>query len=438
MKIERISKNREVNRVYVEIDSMPISLNPLLANDYISKFILSAMYEPLIKDKNCSIQKLDDLTYIIEIHQDFLGDSLLFLKTIQFHLNKENSSPYFKELICFKNALAVYKKQLSPDQIGVSIVNHKTFKVTLEYKIDYLVELIQSIFLAPVNTTTLTENGPYKLFSHEPNHIVLIRNMDYFNFVDSLVAEVHFILNTNINNSLSLYEIGEIDITCNTQFSHKNTHLMHFEDFCQSELNLFFLLKVKNRSLLEFIYKEFPREKIAKQLEGVVTPLYNLLDFQSDTGNIKGNVKDFDMLLAEEKLNISFANFYPNNLIIKEIEWLLTKKDISFVRCSFEDFESFLSTKENPDIELSLVMPTYVHYSSLIKTFIYDYSIELQKEIIDAMNNNKLQKLAYLLCKTQHYIPLFKGKSMYLKEPSLKGFHMNELGLLDLSKLTYL
>lgn len=438
MKIERISKNKEVNRVYVEIDSMPISLNPLLANDYISKFILSAMYEPLTKGKNCSIQKLDDLTYIIEIHQDFLGDSLLFLKTIQFHLNEENYSPYFKELICIKNALAVYKKCLSPDQIGVSIINNKTFKVTLEYKIDYFVELIQSIFLVPVNTTTLTENGPYKLFSHEANRIVLMRNMEYFNFVDSLVAEVHFILNTNINNSLSLYEMGEIDITCNTQFSHENTDLKNFEDFCESELNLYFLLKVKNRSLLEFIYKEFPREKIAKQLEGVVTPLYNLLDFHAGMGDIISTVTDFDMPLEGEKLNLSFANFYPNNLIIKEIESLLTQKDISFVRRSFKDFESFLSTKENPDIELSLVMPTYAHYSSLIKTFIYDYSIDLQKEIIEAMNNNELQKLTRLLCMTQHYIPLLKGKSMYLKEPSLKEFHMNELGLLDLSKLTYL
>src|SRR4051812_9535726 len=84
--------------IVIEIDSLPYDLNPLKSHDYTSRFICSAMYEPLEQNKNCIIHNKDNLCYTIRLNPNYLGNAQQIINCFKYHLNIKNKSIYLKQL----------------------------------------------------------------------------------------------------------------------------------------------------------------------------------------------------------------------------------------------------------------------------------------------------------------------------------------------------
>ena len=99
------------DEIIIEIDSIPSDLNPLNTYDYTSRFICSALYEPLENNINCTITTKENIFFSIELHSSYIGNAQQLLNCFLYHLNFKNKSIYIRSLLIIKG-VADYIKGL--------------------------------------------------------------------------------------------------------------------------------------------------------------------------------------------------------------------------------------------------------------------------------------------------------------------------------------
>ncbi|WP_404428013.1 hypothetical protein LG296_21035 (plasmid) [Ureibacillus chungkukjangi] len=271
-------KKKDKSKVSIEIDSQPISINPLKTLDYNGKLICNTLYEPLKHGVNCKIISNDCLNeYTIEIFQDYFESKITannFVQAILLHLNKQYKSPYIKDFLQIKNAILYLMGEKDINTLGIAIISKYSFRIELERTCSYFLNILESPFLIPINGQNKPiNNGPYTISDISNKEINLIRNKNYFINDVSNVKNINFLLNNNIKESVDLYKNHYLDITCHTQFHHEFLHLDCYDDFERLNSNLFFYLDIRNKVVFDLLSKDGTQLSIPESLKRILKPI---------------------------------------------------------------------------------------------------------------------------------------------------------------------
>lgn len=121
-----------MREIIFEMDTLPLSLNPLKCNDYIGRQILCSIYERLIINYNCMLKIRKNLYTLELLFPNISVD--YYIETIQYHKNLKNNSKYFR---FFKG---VKLKKITEKKI--------VFFINSEFPYDFK-EILQSLFFIP-------------------------------------------------------------------------------------------------------------------------------------------------------------------------------------------------------------------------------------------------------------------------------------------------
>lgn len=367
-----------------EIDTYPLSLDPLKCNDYVGRQILGAVYEKLTINYNCIILKQNNIYTLTLLFENISVDA--YIETFNYHKDLKNNSIYFR---FFKDV--EFKKKSEKTIV---------FFIKESYLYDFE-EILQSLFFIPLNLNSFLNNGPYKFEKITRHKIILVPNSSYWNKNNIEKFRIIFILNKDSNKTYKLYKTNKIMISSNTHF---NCKLFKKNDIKKDinivESNLLFFFEVKNNDLKKYIVNNL--EIFKKNLE-----LSKLLKFFK----LKNKLK-FDYF-ENKTLKIIYSDFYPNTIIINELKTILNSlNNVKLYIDKVNNFETYITMdKTNYDIILHLITPSIKDETSLINEKI-------------SLNKNDFFNL--LIEKTK-YIPIAKGKSIFLKKKEI-NLIMDELG----------
>jgi hypothetical protein len=370
-----------MREIIFEMDTLPLSLNPLKCNDYIGRQILCSIYERLIINYNCMLKIRKNLYTLELLFPNISVD--YYIETIQYHKNLKNNSKYFR---FFKG---VKLKKITEKKI--------VFFINSEFPYDFK-EILQSLFFIPSKSNIPINNGPYSLIKKTKYKIILSPNQNYWNKQNIQQFNIIFILNKNSKKTYQLYKENKIMISSNTHF---NYNLFSKKDIQQDiniiNSNLIFMFEIKNVELKKYIINNL---KILKEN----TELKKLLNFVELKKNKE--VKNIKV----EAIKIIYSDFYPNEIIVNELKNILKNIKIEMIKIS--DFKSFvLINKEEYDIILHLITPSLKDIRSLGNSKSYLNEINFLNSIAESTK----------------YIPFAKGKSIFLKRKEIKLI-MDSLG----------
>lgn len=426
--MKKILSNKITNKnVIIEVDELIINYNPLVANDYSSKFILSAVYEPLKDGVNCSIRS-ENNKYIIKIFPNYIGKSFNLVNTIFYHLSNANS-PFRSCFTAIKNSESITKNNMDLNNTGINIYSDHHFEIELSNISTEFKYILQSLFLIPTETNNCKpiNNGPYRFYKENKSEIELEKN-DNYQFDSNNVKYITFHKNRNINNGLFLYKNSKVNITANTQFHHENMVYKSLDDFNVEPFQLYFFLYKQGNLYLE-ISNEL-KCTISDSLNNIIDPLDNLLglDYKKRT-SLSSKCK-------KKNLTIAYSNYYPNNLIVQHLKKELSKVGCTLHEVIFNNFDEFLKINNNDfDLVLQVITQPYSHYYCMLRNVWKDLNYSEKKEIVPFIKDGNTEMLCNILYKSKHMVPLFKGKSIYLKNPHIKNYTLGIDGLPSLQNL---
>ena len=141
--------------------------------------------------------------------------------------NSEVETVYM--LYPIKNAEEFNKKEVTSEDLGIEVLDEKTLKVTLKEPTPYFDRLLTFKAYMPANEKFLQEKE-YNYFEENPENIIssgayiikewihdseikLEKNPNYYDAENVKVDNIVLKLNTDLSQSLNLFENGEVDIT---------------------------------------------------------------------------------------------------------------------------------------------------------------------------------------------------------------------------------
>ena len=152
-----------------------------------------------------------------------------FVYSWQRLVDPKNSSTFawFAELAGIKNAGAIIKGSMAPDQLGVKALDATHLQVTLDKPVPYFISLTANFSLFPVpqkvveqygeqwtKAGNLVGNGAYQLQNRVVNEkLELVRNPHYWDNAHSVLNKVTFVPISEESSATKRYRAGDIDIT---------------------------------------------------------------------------------------------------------------------------------------------------------------------------------------------------------------------------------
>lgn len=143
-------------------------------------------------------------------------------------LDPNLGAKYANQMFYIKNGEAIYNGEMSPDQLGVEIIDDHTLEVTLEAPTLYIMEMFARNVFAPIDKDTVEanpedwmlhpetcmSNGPFVLKDYAVNeHFILEKDPNYWNADAINVDEIHFVFIGDSGTSFAAFNAGEIDGT---------------------------------------------------------------------------------------------------------------------------------------------------------------------------------------------------------------------------------
>ena len=138
------------------------------------------------------------------------------------------ASPYswYLELMNITGAAQVIAGEAAPDTLGVRAVDDHTLEVTLTEPLPYLPQMVTHTTTYPVPQAAIEAsgdqwtqpenfvgNGAYVLSERVPQErTVVAQNDNYWDAANTIIEEVSFYVIMDVNQALSRWESGEIDI----------------------------------------------------------------------------------------------------------------------------------------------------------------------------------------------------------------------------------
>lgn len=312
---------------------------------------------------------------------------------IKFHQLKHNKSPF---------------RLFFTDIVSTELLDSSKLKITLKenFLIDFK-QVIESSFFIPVNQGVPINNGPY---SFKGTNLKFKKNKKYWNKKVKRYP-INFLLNQDSEKSQALYESQIITMTSNTHFNEKMlTKFKYTKDFNLVKSKLLFLLEIKDKGVKELIREK--REYFLKNKK-----ILKLLHPLTENWNIK-----FDKWKKPLKpVKIVYANYYPNSEVIDLVSKILDFYEIETEITVIKDLAMFSKLdKEKYDVILHLITPPINDINS--------YKLLFKK------NRNEHPYLSF--DKYYNFLPLFEGKSFFLKDKNL-NIELDELGQILFDKIEW-
>lgn len=138
----------------------------------------------------------------------------------------ETGCEYAYQFDLIKNGTKCYTGEVPVDELGVKVIDDKTFEVTLEAAASYIIEIFGFPTLYPVrkdmvekdpegwafNPETFISNGPFKLEKYTQNDVLtLVPNKEYWDKDRVKLDELNFIFITEQSTALAAFEAGDVD-----------------------------------------------------------------------------------------------------------------------------------------------------------------------------------------------------------------------------------
>lgn len=134
---------------------------------------------------------------------------------------------WYMELMGVKNASAVVKGEVSPDQLGVRAIDDATFEVTIENALPYFpaMTVLSVVFPVPQKVVeahgsdwtkpgNMVGNGAYVLDEYRSGEkVVSVRNPNYWDDENTIIEKVSALVINDENQALTRYQAGELDKT---------------------------------------------------------------------------------------------------------------------------------------------------------------------------------------------------------------------------------
>lgn len=380
-----------MKQITLEIDTLPLTKNPLFCKDYVGRQILGAVYERLVNNYNCTLKRGNNIFYIKLLNPKINIDN--YIETINFHRNDKNKSP-FSHFFKYLNEI----KKISNKEMEIVISSSCYFNFQ---------DVLEASFFVPMKNGKVINNGPYSFIQKETNNLEY--NQDYWN--NSIERyEINFLLNSNSERSKEFYEKKIVTMTSNTHFNfnmfekYENT-----KDINILNSKLIFLLEVKDIKLKKLIINNLSDFFQNKVLSKLLIPIEQI---EEKSEKQKNNFNE---------INIVYSDFYPNSIIIKELTSILSKYNILVKTTKIIGLSDFVDLdKSKFDITLHLIAP----------------SIKDENSLIPFGNRFKEKNKYSLLSKYTNFLPIFRGKSIFLKDPNL-NIEMDELGQIMYEKIRW-
>lgn len=222
--------------------SEPPSLNPALATDTTSGWILDHMYEGLyMKNKSGDPVKgmakdvqvsADKKVYTFKLRDDAKwsdGDPVTagdFEYAWKHVLDPKTGSSFAFYMYYIKGAEAYNKGKGSVDEVGVKALDDKTLKVELAAPTGFIEKLLSFWVYYPVKkdvaegnknwaaeAKNYVSNGPYKLTEWKHNRSVVIeKNKKYYDSNDVKMDKVTWKMVNDATTYYQMYKSGELDL----------------------------------------------------------------------------------------------------------------------------------------------------------------------------------------------------------------------------------
>ncbi|QSS99716.1 peptide ABC transporter substrate-binding protein [Pontibacillus sp. ALD_SL1] len=228
--------------ITVNAKSEPPSLDPALATDTTSGWVLDHLYEGLytenkegeiIKGLAEEVEVSDDkTTYTVTIKEDANwsnGDPITaedFEYSWKRVLKPETGSSFAFYMYYIKGAEAYNKGDGSVEDVGVTAVDEKTLKFELEKPTGFIEKLLAFWTYYPVNKSVVEDNedwaaeadnyvsnGPYSLDSWDhDSQLIVKKNGEYWNKEDVSMEKITWEMVNDANTYYQMYKSGELDM----------------------------------------------------------------------------------------------------------------------------------------------------------------------------------------------------------------------------------
>jgi oligopeptide transport system substrate-binding protein len=298
--------------------SYPISLDPRLAGDRVSKAIVQMLFEGLMrmtsemKAEPAMAESVDissDLkTYVFRLrHCHWSNGTLIHAQDFEYAWKKMLSpnfdTPFALFLYPIKNARKAKQGTTSPNHVGIHVINDLTLQVELEYPVPYFLELMTLPFFFPINAAldkahpqwamedneNFICNGPFFLKkNHKGELFELEKNLLHW---DELKIHFHKVVfsKANTHTALEMFKNKELDwlgrpfrpwdASFQTAQTEETEVLMLSQSvyWCSLSVNKFPFNCLKLRRALSLALN---RKEIVKMLQDESQPAFSPLPFQ--------------------------------------------------------------------------------------------------------------------------------------------------------------
>lgn len=220
----------------------PITVDPRNTGDFISSTLEFMYLQGLTKmDAHSTTspglaEKIeispDGLTYYFHLRNAVWSDGTPieakhFVNSWRASIDPKHPSPSAHLFYPIKNASAIAKGLIPPEELAAVAETERLLVVTLEHPCPYFLELTSfcTLFPAPPShekspDVLLTENpkeilssGPFKIASYSKEKIVLEKNHLYWDKGHVYLDEVHIYLVESSSKALKMYEQNDLSIT---------------------------------------------------------------------------------------------------------------------------------------------------------------------------------------------------------------------------------
>ena len=412
------------------VDSLPLSNNPFLVNDYSGVLIYSAIMDPLVKfDKRNRIIPNACKTFINkkDLFFEFVLRSDLYFQDGQ----KVSAKDYCEALNYILNNRC-YAKFLFENIKNVSYINDK-LQIELFNKDVFFLEKLTLMYVSPFKNRLTS--GPYYIQKSTCKKITLKRNTYYRKKLKNINNDIIiFNVSKSTRKEIKDFVSGKIDMTNPTTFP---LYKVNNYNVSINDSNLFFVLKFNKKYFddkfdmwRKNIFGCIDKIKILEKVNYIYEIKDNFLLQKSSKKTDKHN--NMQKKIFNNSIKMGYCEFYPNKIIALQI-----KKQLEKFGYVVKLHSCRLAEPNDNDINLEINYvggnSNGIFYTSKYFKLVFGKEYRNVSQLYESSGNRKyLLKLCRMQSQQNKILPLLKLKNIYLKSDVLNNFELKKLNYYDL------
>lgn len=340
----------------------PSSLNQQLTSTVDEAALLADLYQGLVMEdaKGAIIAGVaqswemspDGVGYIFHLRDNAKwsnGDPVTaqdFVYSFRRIMNPLTAAPYANVLFPIKNAEAISRGQLPPEQLGVEAPDDYTVKFTLKAPTPYFLQLMAHHTALPLHRISvekygekftapgnLVSNGAYQLASFVPNDKIIMKKNPYYYDADKVKIDVvNWLPFEDRSSCMRRFEAKEVQVCADVPAEQMDYVRKRFgtELRIAPQLGSYFLdikgedgSPLKDARVRRAISMVIDRDFMAREVwRGTMLPSYSLVPPEIDnyiSGGVRQDYANQDILDREDKAKelLKEAGIKPDSLTVE-------------------------------------------------------------------------------------------------------------------------